>query len=169
MVLGRVTGLYGIRGWVRIHSYTEPREALLEYDGWMLRVGKAWQAMPVAEGRRHGKSIVARFQDVDDRDAAARFLGADIAVPRQALPEAGAGRYYWADLVGLDVRHRDGRSLGTLANMLATGDHDVMVVNAPSDRANEQGREILIPFVMDRTVLQVDLAAGVIEVDWEWD
>ena len=165
VVLGRLAGLYGVRGWFRIFSYAEPRAALLDYDEWLLKVSGRWQATAVIEGRQQGRTIVAKLAGIDDRETAAPFVGADIAVPRARLPGTAPGQYYWADLVGLEVRHRDGRELGTLEHMLATGAHDVMVIRP----AAAGSKEILIPFVMDRFVLGVDLAAGRIDVDWEWD
>jgi 16S rRNA processing protein RimM len=165
VVLGRVSGLYGIKGWIRVHSYTEPREALLGYRHWLLRADSGWAEKDLAEGRRHGKSLVARLADTEDRNAAAPWIGADIAVPRDSMPEAGEGQYYWADLEGLQVRHRDGRVLGRVASMLATGANDVMVVQA----SGAAEHEILIPFVPEVYVLRVDVAGGVIDVDWEWD
>jgi 16S rRNA processing protein RimM len=170
VILGRISGLYGIKGWVRVHSYTEPAEALLEYPGWLLRAEGSgeeggWSARTLAEGRKHGKSLVARFADAEDRDAAAALIGSDIAVPRLCMPAVGEGQYYWADLEGLEVRHSDGRVLGRVQRMLATGANDVLVVRA----AGEAKREILIPFVPGTYVLDVDVAGGVIDVDWEWD
>lgn len=161
MVLGRVTGLFGVKGWVKVHSYTEPREAVLDYKSWLLASSDGWQPAEVAEGQRHGKTIIARLEGYEDRDQAAALVGTDIGVPREAMPDAGRGRYYWSDLEGLRVVHQDGRELGRVDQLLETGADDVMVVKGEQER--------LIPFVMDRVVLDVDLAAGVIRVDWEWD
>jgi 16S rRNA processing protein RimM len=161
VILGRVVGLFGVRGWVKVHSYTEPREALLEYRGWLLGRDGDWQPVEVAEGRQHGKGIVVRLQGIEDRDAAAELLGSDIGVDRDVLPEAEDGRYYWADLEGLTVVDRDGTELGKVAYLMATGANDVLVVDGPVER--------LIPFVPETVILDVDLAAGVIRVDWEWD
>jgi 16S rRNA processing protein RimM len=117
--------------------------------------------MRVAEGRKHGKSVVVRFVGVEDRDAAAELLETQILVPRDKLPEPPAGEYYWADLEGLQVVHCDGRVLGRVAYLLATGANDVLVVQGEE--------EILIPFVAGRVIRSVDLANGVINVDWEWN
>ena len=161
MVLGRISGLYGVKGWIRVHSYTEPREAILEYKDWMLFRDSGQQAVKIAEGKLHGKTIIARIDGVDDRDDAAGYVGDDVAVPRERLPDTGRDEYYWADLEGLQVVHSDGRALGQVAYLLATGANDVLVVNGD--------QEILIPFVSGRFIKDVDLAAGVISVDWEWD
>lgn len=168
VILGRLSGLYGVKGWFRVFSHTEPRAALLDYEEWLIGVGGCWRSARLVDGREHGRTIVAKLAGIEDREAAAPFVGADIAVPRETMPETAPGQYYWADLIGLTVRHADGRVLGTLADMIATGAHDVMVVRAPGEGA-AGSKEILIPFVVDKYVLDVDLAAGRVDVDWEWD
>ena len=161
VVLGRVSGLFGVRGWVKVYSYTEPREAVLDYDRWLLNRNDGWQEATVAEGQRHGKTSIARIDGYVDRDQAAELVGIEIGVPREELPEAEQGRFYWSDLEGLRVVHRDGTELGKVDHLLETGANDVMVVKGEQER--------LIPFVMEQVVLGVDLDKGEIEVDWEWD
>ena len=161
VVLGRISGLFGVRGWVKVYSYTEPREAVLDYDRWLLSGNDGWREATVAEGQRHGKTIIARIDGYVDRDQAATLVGTDIGVARDALPETDANQFYWSDLEGLRVVHRDGCELGTVAYLLETGANDVMVVKGEQER--------LIPFVMGKVVLGVDLDNGEIQVDWEWD
>ena len=161
VVLGRISGLFGVRGWVKVYSYTEPREAVLDYGRWLLSGKDGWREATVAEGQRHGKTIIARIAGVADRDQAAALIGTDIAVPRDSMPETGSGEYYWSELEGMTVVHRDGTELGKVDHLIETGANDVMVVQGEQER--------LIPFVMDKVILGVDLDKGEIEVDWEWD
>ena len=161
VILGRIVGLFGVRGWIKVYSYTEPREAVLDYKEWLLSRNGGWQRAVLAEGKRHGKAVIARLDGIEDRDAAAALTGSDIGVDRDALPDPGEGHYYWADLEGLVVVHRDGTELGRVAYLMATGANDVLVVDGHAER--------LIPFVPGEVILDVDLAAGVIRVDWEWD
>jgi 16S rRNA processing protein RimM len=161
IVLGRISGLFGVKGWVKVYSYTDPREAVLNYDRWLLSGKDGWQEATVAEGQRHGKTIIVRIDGFDDRDRAASLIGTDIGIPRDELPDTDEGHYYWSDLEGLRVVQRDGTELGKLGYMLETGANDVMVVQGETER--------LIPFVMDEVILGVDLAKGEIRVDWEWD
>lgn len=161
VLLGRIVGLFGVKGWVKVFSYTEPREAVLEYKSWLLGRDDDWQSVELAEGKRHGKSVIARLQGVADREAAAALVGSDIGVSRDRLPEPGEGQYYWADLEGMAVVLKDGTELGKVAYVMATGANDVLVTEGPDER--------LIPFVKDKVVLGVDIASGVITVDWEWD
>ena len=161
VLLGRIVGVFGVKGWVKLYSYTEPREAVLDYENWLLGRDNDWQPVQLAEGKRHGKSVIARLQGIDDRDAAAALVGSNIGVSRDCLPEPEEGSYYWADLEGLTVVHKDGTELGKVAYVMATGANDVLVTEGP--------RERLIPFVRDKVVLGVDIASRVITVDWEWD
>ncbi|HNP34950.1 MAG TPA: ribosome maturation factor RimM [Woeseiaceae bacterium] len=161
VVMGRVAALFGVRGWVKVFSFTDPREAILNYGPWWLMRAGEWRQYALAEGQRHGKGVIARLLGVDDRDQAAELLGSDIAVAAAVLPEPEEGTYYWRDLEGLEVVHLDGRSLGRVAYVMETGAHDVLVT------AGDQ--EHLIPFVPGEVILGVDRAAGVISVDWEWD
>ena len=161
VILGRIDGLFGVRGWIKVYSYTEPREAVLNYKDWLLARDGDWQRVELADGKRQGKAVIARLEGIEDRDAAAELIGSEIGVDRDALPEPEEGHYYWADLEGLTVVRRDGTDLGTVTYVMATGANDVLVVDGPAER--------LIPFVPGTVILDVDLAAGVIRVDWEWD
>ena len=161
VILGRISGLFGVRGWVRVFSYTEPREAILQYKGLLLGRNGDWQSVKVAEGQRHGKSVILRLEGFDDRDRAVGLIGTEIGADRSELPEPEDGHFYWSDLAGLKVVHRDGTELGNVKDILETGAHDVMVVEGEQER--------LIPFVIDEVVLSVDLDERLISVDWEWD
>ena len=161
VVLGRIAGVFGVKGWVKVISHTEPREGILEYKNWLLKRGDGWQAVKLEDGKLHGKSVIAKLPDIEDRDAAAELLDAEIAVPREELPKTEDGEYYWTDLEGLQVVHRDGRSLGKVAYLMATGSNDVLVVDGDAEQ--------LIPFVMGEVILDVDLGKGRISVDWELD
>ena len=142
-------------------SYTQPREAIIGYDRWLLKKSGSWQVTSVAAGKRHGKLVVAQLEGVEDRDQAAELVGCDIAIARSDLPRAEDGSYYWADLEGLQVVHRDGTEIGRVAYLMETGANDVLVT--------EGKRERLIPFIAEKVILDVDFVKGVISVDWEWD
>lgn len=158
VTLGRVVGLYGVRGWLRVYSYTQPKDNLLAYGQWWLAGDKLEAAFTVEASSVQGKGLVAKLQGMDDRDQARAWLCSGIRIPRQELPEPARGEYYWVDLIGLQVVTRDGMELGELDHMLETGANDVMVVMGE--------RERLIPFVLEHVVTQVDLQQGVVEVDW---
>lgn len=157
--LGHISGVHGVRGWVKIHSLTEPREAIFEYQPWLL--GDARKEVRISQGKKHGSRLIALFEDCNDREAAEVWVNQAIAVHRDQFPETDAGEFYWTDLVGLEVKLEDGTTLGTLERLLATGAHDVLVVKGDKER--------LIPFVQGQYVKDVDLENGVIVVDWDLD
>ncbi|OGT18868.1 MAG: ribosome maturation factor RimM [Gammaproteobacteria bacterium RBG_16_57_12] len=161
ITVGRITGLYGVQGWVKIFSYTQPRDNILNYNPWLLCIRGQWRAVKLHQGKAHGKGIIARIEGYDDRDTAATLTGVDIAIERSQLPPAGEGEYYWIDLIGLEVINQEGRSLGKVADLLETGANDVLVVKGDQER--------LIPYVKDVIVQTVDLKQKIMRVDWQED
>jgi 16S rRNA processing protein RimM len=159
IVLGRITGLFGVRGWVKVFSETDPREGILAYSPWCL--GSAGTIAAVAEGRRQGKGVIARLDGYDDREAAAELVGLTIAVQRDRLPPVGADELYWVDLEGLAVKTVTGRSLGRIDHLFSTAANDVIVVRGD--------RERLIPFIWGDVVEDVDVSRGWMIVDWDPD
>ncbi len=157
--VGRISGVYGVKGWVRIYSYTQPRENILNYTPWLLYSGGEWRTVEVVEGRRQGAGVIAHLEGCDDRDAARRLMAAEIAIQRSQLAESGADEYYWVDLIGLRVVNLQGVELGRVSGLLETGAHDVLVVR--------NGRERLIPYVRGAIVTDIDLEAGRLQVDWD--
>jgi 16S rRNA processing protein RimM len=150
---------------VKVFSYTDPREAVLQYKGLLLGRDGDWRRAEIAAGQRHGKTVILRLAGYDDRDQAAELIGTEIGVQRSALPEPDEGHFYWSDLIGLQVVHSDGTGLGTIRDMLETGAHDVMVVKSEQDGEQER----LIPFVKDEVVISVDMQKKQVNVEWEWD
>jgi 16S rRNA processing protein RimM len=159
VIVGRISGLYGVRGWCKVYSWTDPRENILTYSPWYLKRNGEWLEYEVAEGRRQGKAVIVHIAGIDDRDIAATLLNTQIAVRREQLPPAAEGEYYWSDLVGLAVRTIAGVELGKVTHLMQTGANDVLVVKGD--------RERLIPFLQPDVIKRVDLDAGIIEVDWD--
>lgn len=161
--VGRIVGLSGVRGVVKLESWTEPRTRIFDYQPWLLvkAPGREIEMEGVA-GREQGKGVIATLPGVEDRDQAAEWIGSDILVPREALPDPEPGHYYWCDLEGLEVVTTQGVPLGRVQHLFATGANDVMVVRGG-------GKEHLVPFVLETYVVSVDLEGGRIEVDWDPD
>jgi 16S rRNA processing protein RimM len=160
--VGRVIGLWGVQGWLRVYSDTQPPDAIFSYQPWLL--GPDEQAFQVQDWRRQGPRLMARLSGLSDPDEAARLIDAPIRVPRSILPRPEEGRFYWADLVGLEVSNLQGHSYGTVQRLIETGANDVL------DIRTESGQSILIPFVTRQIVKDVDLRERRIVVDWplEW-
>ena len=160
VTLGRISGLHGVRGWVKVYSETRPRENILQYASWYIRGTAGWEERTLEQGRSHGKTLVAKLSGCDDREAAAGLMDAIIAVRRSQLPATGeTGEYYWTDLEGLAVVNREGVSLGRVSHLFETGSNDVLVVNGE--------REHLSPDVPEQVGLEGNLAEGLIVVDWD--
>jgi 16S rRNA processing protein RimM len=158
VMLGRIVGVHGVRGWVKVHSYTEPRENILEFGSWILERDGEVRRIEVEAGRGQGGSVLAKLHGIDDRDAARAHIGTDIAVERHELRPCAPGEYYWVDLEGLEVRNIGGAVLGRVGRLMATGANDVIVLEGADER--------MIPYV-PQVVKHVDLPGGVIVVDWE--
>lgn len=161
VALGCISGLFGVRGWLKVWSWTQPIDNILEYPVWYLRQQGQWRPYKLLDGRPHGKGIVALLDTIRDRDQAMPLLKQDIYVPRDQLPAAPPGEYYWSDLEGLRVSNLDGVEFGVVDHLMETGANDVLVVKGD--------RERLIPFIQDQVITEVDLANGRITVDWDAD
>lgn len=160
--MGRVAAAFGIRGWVKIQSYSEYVDSLLDYKTWFLgHEGGPWRNVEVTQAEVHGKTLAVQFADCPDRNFAEKLKGLLVAVPRSSLPAQDEGEYYWTDLIGLTVVNEEGEALGTVAELLETGANDVLVVRGGP-------AEILIPFLAS-VIKEVDLAAKSIQVDWSAD
>ena len=157
---GRISGLFGVQGWVKVFSHARPREAIIGYSPWLVKLGGVWREVKVEEGRAQGKGVVAKLAGVDDRDQATRFVGAEIAIRLSQLPPLEKGEYYWAQLVGLEVVNLAGQSFGKVDRLFDTGANDVMVVRNGSER--------WLPATAG-VIREVNLEAGVIRVDWDAD
>mgnify|MGYP002621086771 CR=1 FL=1 len=160
VILGQVAGVFGVKGWVKIRSETDPPKNILNYSTWYLSKGNDWQAHELVQGQQHNKGLIAQLAGCEDRDAAASLVGNRIAVLRSQLPELHEDEYYWSDLIGLKVYNLNGQYLGIVDHLLETGANDVLVIKA------EKG-EILVPYVQDYYVQSIDLDAGSMTVDWE--
>lgn len=161
VLLGRIVGVHGVRGAVKLESFTEPRLAIFDYSPWLLEsdTGRI-ESIAKAHGQAQGKGIVATLDGVADRDAAALRIGAKIWVPREALPALSGDEVYLADLEGMQVVNAAGDDLGRVSHVFDNGAHDVLVTR------DEAGRERLIPYVVDVYVKALDRDAKCITVDW---
>lgn len=161
VIIGKVGAPHGIRGWLSIHSSTQPRENILEYLPWMIKLNGTWQALEVAEVQEQHKKLLALFADCADRTAAEKYVNAELAIPRDRLPVLAKDEFYWSDLTGLTVTTTEGRELGKVDHLFATGANDVLVIKGD--------KEYLVPYVKDRVVKNIDLKAGTMTVDWDPD
>ena len=189
VVMGRIVAPYGVFGWLKVVPDTEAFDGLFDYDNWWLGKGNDWREMVVETAKVHNDVIVVKLKGIDDRDAALACKGKQIAVPRAQLPEADENEFYWSDLIGVRVRNLQDVYFGLIVDVFETGANDVIVVKpeevlvaplknvetsksaeAVKDKkvAKELPQERLLPFI-DSVVLEVDLKARTMLVDWDAD
>lgn len=162
ILVGKLHGAFGVRGEVKLESFTEPKAAIFRYQPWTLRDAQGRErVVEGARGRETAKGVVGTLADVGDRDGAEALRGSELWVPHSALPPPGPGEYYWVDLEGLRVVNLEGADLGTVSHLFSTSANDVVVTQGE--------RERMIPFLVPDYVHAVDFDAGVITVDWDAD
>ncbi len=174
VILGRITGVYGVKGWLKIFSYTDPMESIVDYSPWYIRPenrkNAPWTKVDVKAGKRHAKTVVAKLEHCNDRDQAQAFIGSEIAIELDQLEElSDSNEFYWHDLIGLRVINLQGMELGVVKKMMETGANDVLVVVSEIEGTEKETIERLIPWTMHMAIIAVDLEQGIIEVDWDPD
>lgn len=160
ILIGKISGCFGVKGWLKIFSYSEPRENITTYKKWLID-GKTYDSF---EAKKQGKLIIAKLEGIDDKDAAMSFLGKQIEIESAQLQTLEEGEFYWRDLEGLQVSNQDDVVFGRLHSIIETGAQDVIVV-----KDVEMKRERLIPFIYGHTILNVDLDNKTMKVDWHED
>lgn len=178
MLLGRVVGVHGVRGWVKIHSDTQPRENILSYPVWWLKGPGfdgpgGWQETKLVDSQNTPKNVLALIEGVQDRDVAEKLQGTQIAIPRESLPATDSGEYYWTDLIGCEVFDTNTVRFGKVARLFETGANDVLEIRDERplgvDEKRPNGPDILVPWVRPDVVVEVDIEAKKIVVDWDPD
>ncbi len=160
VVVGRIGRIFGIKGWMKLHSFTEPMENILNYKQWYIFMGNSWEPITPEDIKIHGKGLLIKFLDLNTPEQAQIYTNADIGITSDQLPKLTTNDYYWSDLEGLKVINTAGEELGTVAYLFATGANDIMVVKGSKER--------LLPYIK-QVVLKVDLQQGTILVDWGLD
>ena len=157
---GMLGSPHGVRGWVRVCSYTDPRDNIFTYSPWWLKTGEHWKQIELEDARKQGRGLIAKLEGIDDCDAARDYTNCEIAIEPGQLPELEHNEFYWRDLVGLNVVNQDQVDFGKVSYLIETGANDVLVVTGDRQR--------LIPYT-DQTILDVDLDSHTVSVDWDAD
>lgn len=170
VVLGKVTAVHGLRGWVKVYSWTQPMANIFVYPQWWLRfIDGRLEKVKVEETRRQGQGLAIRFDRCQDRDQARYYVNAEILVDANTLPSLKKNEYYWHQLEGLTVLAKNENdapvNIGKLHHLIDTGANDVMVVRATKDSIDNQER--LIPWVEDEVILSVELTGKLLRVEWD--
>ena len=166
VTLGKIGAVYGIKGWLKIHSFTDDQEAILDYFPWSLKLGNKVQSVEITDWRKHNNGIIVKVGNIDDRDKAQALVGSEILVNESALPELPEGEFYWRDLIGMTVVTTQGYDLGKVSEILETGANDVLIVKANHNDGFGK-KERLIPYLFDQVVESVSAENKQICVDWD--
>lgn len=159
--IGKVSSVFGIKGWLKIFSFTDDRASILDYSPWLLKKGGDSKTLEVLTGHSQGKTVVAQLHGIDDRNQAESLIGWDIYITAEQLPAADADEYYWSELIGLQVSNLEGVDFGKVTGLMETGANDVLLISGDRDRA--------VPFLQGQTVKHIDLTAKILQVDWDAD
>lgn len=166
LTLGKVGAVYGIKGWLKIHSFTDIPEAIFDYSPWSLNLGGKKQSATITDWRKHNNGLIAKVAGIEDRDQAQSMVGYEIEVSSEVLPELPDGDFYWKDLMGMNVVTSNGYDLGVVSDMMETGANDVLVVKANLNDGFGK-KERLIPYLMDQVIISVSRENKQISVDWD--
>ncbi|WP_440876455.1 ribosome maturation factor RimM [Thalassotalea sp. PLHSN55] len=166
VILGKVGAVYGIKGWLKIHSFTDDQEAILDYFPWSLKLGNNTKPVEVTDWRKHNNGLIVQVAGITDRDVAQTLVGSEILVNEDMLPDLPEGEFYWRDLIGMAVVNTQGYNLGVVSDLMETGANDVLVVKAnPNDGFGKKER--LIPYLFEQVVVEVSAENKQICVDWD--
>ena len=168
VVVGRLGAVYGIKGWLKVHSFTDDAESIFEYSPWLTQQNGEWREIRVSGWKRHNNGLVCKLDAIDQREDAQALAGVDIAVQPHSFPDLSEGEYYWSDLMGCQVVNLNGYQMGEVTELMETGSNDVLVVKAKLNDAYGM-KERLIPFLEGQVIKKIDLATSSIEVDWDPD
>lgn len=163
VVIGKIGAPHGVKGWVKINTYTDTPEGIFDYQPWLLGDGKEYQ---IDQWRPHGKVLVAKVVGIETRDDAERIKNLDISISADQLPELDENEFYWRELTGMQVVTTQGYDLGVVKDVFNTGANDIIQVRANAKDAFGL-KERLLPFVMDEVIQSVDKEGKVITVDWD--
>lgn len=162
--LGKIVGVWGVKGWIKLHSYTRNRVDIAKYSTWYLQESRKKTdpiAIDVIHCREQAQGIVAQLDGIADRDQAMAMNGQTIFVKKTDLPKLSKGEFYWQQLIGLEVANNV-KKIGVVGSIIETGANDVLVIT----QEQEGLADILIPYT-EQTVIEIDLETGTIIVDWD--
>ena len=158
--LGKITGVHGIKGWLKIQSFSSPPENILNYPSWIINNKGEEDFYSIEQGRKQNNKIVVKLEKIDDRNTAESLINSKIQILRSDLPKLSNENYYWSDLVGLSVLNSEEKVIGKIESLIETGANDVMVIITLKDE------RILIPFVMHEIIKEVNVELSYIKIDW---
>ncbi|MBE7215321.1 ribosome maturation factor RimM [Shewanella benthica] len=168
VVLGKLGSSHGIKGWLKITTYTDSVEGIFDYSPWLIKEQGEWREVKVLQWRFQGKAVVASLEGVETRDQAQMLTNCEIAVTPQQMETLPEDEFYWRDLIGCEVVNTKGYNMGKVQEIVETGSNDVLLVKA-NVKDGFGKAERMIPFVTEQFIIEVNLTEKQIIVDWDPD
>ncbi len=160
--LGKISGIFGVKGWLKVYSYTHPMERIVQYKKWYLQKAGVWSEYQIEQGRKNGKTVVVKIKGFNSIEESTALLGQKVAIKHEQLPRQPES-YYWVDLIGCQVHTVEGLYIGVIESLFETGANDVIEVRS------ESGELHLIPYIKKQVIIKVDLFKKELIVDWDTD
>ncbi|PWY56924.1 ribosome maturation factor RimM [Legionella qingyii] len=161
IIIARFGRPHGVKGFVTVHSFTEPRDNVLKYANWHAFINNKWQPIKLLRAEVQNKSIIVQIEGYPERELVAQLTNIEIAVQQEQLEQLKPGEYYWHQLIGMNVINQQGESFGKVIEIIPTGANDVLVV--------EGNKRHLIPYLPGKFILDVDASQQLITVNWDMD
>lgn len=160
IIIGSFGKTFGVRGWIKINSFTSPKRNIIDFKPWLIQKNNSWEEICIESSKEHSNNIIVKLSNCNSPEEAQNFTNAKIAIWQKQLPKLQTNEYYWIDIIGLKVINLQEVVLGVVQDLMATGANDVLIVTGDRKR--------LIPYISN-IILSVDLAKKIIQVDWERD
>lgn len=167
VVLGQFGKIHGLKGWLKLNSFTSPLENILDYPRLLAVVDQNRKTLKIDQFRRQPKGLLVHVDGYDDPESARQLTGVELSVVSDAMPELTAGEFYWHQLLGMKVVNQQAELFGQVSKLMETGANDVLVITPTEDSLDD--RERLVPYLVDTVIVTVDLDGSTITVNWEAD
>lgn len=161
VIVGQFGKVHGIKGFITLHSFTEPRDNILEYKPWFMLLNKQWQPIDLSKIEVNNKHILVKVEGFTEREQASELTHVQVGIKKTQLPTLPKGEFYWNELIGMQVHNTEGTALGFVKEILATGANDVLII--------EGERRYLVPYLLDLYIIAIDAEQRAITVDWDAD
>ncbi len=158
ITLGKIGKTYGIKGWFKVISFTNPAENILNYPTWTLKHPRSTEVVAIEASRPHAGGFIAKIKGCETPEEARLYTNAEIQIPKEELPELAPDEHYWHDLIGIEVYDLNNKKLGVIDEVMATGANDVLRLKGES--------ECLIPYI-PQVIQTIDLENKRLIVDWD--
>lgn len=167
ILIGKFSIPYGIKGWIKINSFSEKKENIFFYQPWYTKDSKKVKIINIKKWKKQYSSLIVQIENFNNRDEINFFKKKEIFIKSESLPEL-KNSYYWKDIINCKVLNKQNKYLGTVKKIIETGANDVLIVQYYTNKKLKiQCQEIFIPFIDKKIIKNVDIINKIIMVDWD--